>query len=255
MAEGTMRKKRGSFFILILFMLPAMVMTAGDGDTENISIDISGDNVQVTGMGGTSNVNVVSGCEDGSGISRSEKRSVPSFRSVSLDGAFDVKIELQKTRGVEVSGDDNIISHIVTEVKDGTLHVTTDKSICSKTGLRIHITNDDVGKITAEGSSDISVSDVKNGELAVSINGAGDFSASGTTGTLVAGISGSGSMNARKLHADEVRVSIQGAGDAVVYATKKLRASIEGAGDISYYGNPKEVEKNITGAGDIQKGD
>jgi hypothetical protein len=250
-----MIKKRRFFFIVIMFMLPVMVMTAGDGDTENISIDISGDNVQVTGMGGTSNVNVVSGCEDGSGISKSEKRSVPSFRSVSLDGAFDVKIDLQKTRGVEISADDNIISHIVTEVKDGTLHVTTDKSICSKTGLRVHITNDDVGKITADGSSDISVSDVKNDELAVSINGAGDFSASGRTGKLIAGISGSGTMNAQKLHADEVHVSIEGAGDAAVYAAEKLRASIEGAGDITYYGNPKEVVKNVTGAGDIEKGD
>jgi hypothetical protein len=62
-------------------------------------------------------------------------------------------------------------------------------------------------------------------------------------------------VSARDLHADEVDISIDGTGDAVVYSSEKLSASIDGAGDISYYGNPGEVNKKISGAGDIEKGD
>jgi hypothetical protein len=232
-----------------------MILTAGNGNAANISIDITDGNAEITGMGGTSNVNVVSGCEGGSGIRKSEKRKVSSFDSVSFDGAFDVTIELQKKRGIEVSGDDNIIPHIITEVKGDTLHVTTNKSICSKIGLRVHITNEDIREIIAEGSSDVSVSGVKNRELTVNIKGAGDISSSGKTGTFVASISGSGNVNARELLADEVDISIDGAGDAVVTASGTLKASIDGAGNITYYGNPKEVIKKISGAGDIEEGD
>lgn len=253
--KKTMRIKTGSIFVVFIFVVSTMAMSSRQGNTGNISINISDGNAEVTGAGGASNVHVVSGCEEGSGVRKSEKRSVSAFDSVRFDGAFDVTIELQKKRGIEVSSDDNIIPHIVTEVKGRTLHVTSRKSICSKIGLLIHITNDDIQKITADGSSDISISDVKNKKLNVIINGAGDFRASGATGAFDARISGSGNLDARELHADEVAVSIDGAGDAVVYASEKLTASIDGAGDISYYGNPKNVTKNISGAGDIEKGD
>ena len=243
------------FFKIIIFMLSSIIMTAGEGDAGNISIDISDGNTEITGMAGTSNVNIVSGCEEGSGVRKSEKRDVSSFDSVSFDGAFDVTIALQKPRGIEVSGDDNIVPHIITEVKGHTLHVTSRKSICSKIGLRVHISNDDIQKIIADGSSDISVSNVNNREFTVHINGAGDFRASGKTGAFVASISGSGNVNARQLQADEVDISIDGAGDAAVYASGKLTASIDGAGSIAYYGDPREVVKNISGAGDIEKGD
>jgi hypothetical protein len=250
-----MIKKSEYFFIAIIFILSVMIMTAGEGNTGNISINVTDGNAEITAMGGKSNVHVVSGCKEGSGIRKSEKRNVSSFDSVHLDGAFDVTIELQQKRGLEVAGDDNIIPHIITEVKGDTLYVTSDTSICSKIGLHVHITNDDIQKITADGSSDISVSHVKNRSLTVSINGAGDLTASGKTGTFAANISGSGNVSARDLHADEVDISIDGSGDAVVYSSEKLSASIDGAGDISYYGNPGEVRKNISGAGDIEKGD
>jgi hypothetical protein len=250
-----MIKKNESFFIAITLVLSVMIMNNREAYPGNISINVQDGNAEITAMGGKSNVHVVSGCKEGSGIRKSEKRNVSSFNAVSFDGAFDVTIELQKKRGLEVTGDDNIIPHIITEVKGDTLHVTSDKSICSKIGLHVHITNEDIQKITADGSSDISLSNVKNRSLTVNINGAGDFTASGKTGTFAANISGAGNVSARDLHADEVDISIDGTGDAVVYSSEKLSASIDGAGDISYYGNPGEVNKKISGAGDIEKGD
>lgn len=250
-----MTKKSVYFFIVIIFILTTgLIMIGREGTTGNISVNITEGNTEITAMGGTSNVHVVSGCKEGSGIRKSEKRNVSSFDSVHLDGAFDVVIELQKKRGLEVSGDNNIIPHITTEVKGNRLHVTTNESICSKMELRVYIANNNVKEITSDGSSDIAVSGVKNRALTVSINGAGDFKASGSTGAFDARVSGSGNLDARKLHADEVTISIDGAGDADVYASKKLTASIDGSGDITYFGDPKEVTRSISGAGDIEKG-
>jgi hypothetical protein len=233
--------------LLTLTMAVAMVFAAGSACASDYS--------QYSTQSGRSNVNVVSGCIKGSGIQKSEKRTISSFNAIRLDGAFDVTVELQKKRGLEISGDDNLLPYIITEVKGGTLHVTTNKSICSKMGLNVHITNDDISELTADGSSDISLSKVDNTKLTVYLNGASDIKASGKTGVFTARISGSGNINARALYAGDADISIDGAGDATVYASGKLRASIEGAGDISYYGDPEEVTKNISGAGEIEEGD
>src|SRR6266568_1526911 len=65
-------------------------------------------------------------------------------------------------------------------------------------------------------------------------------------------LSGASDLKARALQARVVQISITGAGSAVVNATDTLRVAITGAGDVTYFGNPKTVEKHITGAGSIR---
>ena len=60
---------------------------------------------------------------------------------------------------------------------------------------------------------------------------------------------------ARGLQARIVEISITGAGSAVVNASNTLRVAITGAGDVTYFGNPKTVERHISGAGSIRHKD
>jgi hypothetical protein len=154
---------------------------------------------------------------------------------------------------VEVVGDDNILPHIMTEVKGDTLFVTSDESICPKKRLEVNISSDDIERINSDGSHDVFIGGIQNKSLALEIEGSGDVHASGKTGRLVAEISGSGNIRARDLLSEEVKISIHGAGGADVHASRRLEAEIDGAGDIHYYGNPEEVSKKITGVGDIEK--
>jgi hypothetical protein len=206
-------------------------------------------------MGGTSRVSVNEGCVDGSGKKKIEQRRVSSFNKIDIDGVFDVKIELQKKQGVEIIGDDNILPHIVTKSAGDTLIITSDKSICPKLSLQVNISQDNIEKLNSDGSNDINISGVKNKNLAFNLNGASDLRASGKTGKFTARISGSGSLRARGLKAEDVSIAVVGAGDAEVYASGKLNASIDGAGDISYFGRPKEISRRVTGVGDIEEGD
>jgi hypothetical protein len=59
-------------------------------------------------------------------------------------------------------------------------------------------------------------------------------------------------LQAGDLMAQDVEISVTGAGKADVYASNLLRAAITGAGNVSYHGNPKSVEKKIAGAGKIE---
>jgi hypothetical protein len=50
-----------------------------------------------------------------------------------------------------------------------------------------------------------------------------------------------------------VDVDVNGSGNIDVYCTQKLKARIQGSGDINYWGNPVNVDLNISGSGRIRK--
>jgi hypothetical protein len=138
-------------------------------------------------------------------------------------------------------------------VRGNTLQITTSKTICPKTLLEVRISADNIEKARVSGAVDLSISGVDNNSLDIKVDGAGDIEASGKTKSFSVNVSGSGDVKAKELKAENVEVSVNGAGNAIVHASRKLKAEINGAGDISYYGNPKEVSENISGAGDIIK--
>lgn len=250
--------KSSRYFLLILFIVFFVTMLSinkttaggisinmGDGSVGNISIDGG-----VARSGGSGCGNGV----EGNGIDKTEKRNVSKFTSVEVDGAFNVYIECQKKQSIEVKGDSNILPQIITRVKGNTLQITTSRSICPKRSLEVKIFADNVEKVSVSGAVDLSISGVNNNNLDLGIDGSGDIKASGKTKNLKVDVSGSGDLKAKELKSENANISVNGAGNAIVNASKKIKAEINGAGDITYYGNPKEVIKNISGAGDIIKG-
>ena len=55
------------------------------------------------------------------------------------------------------------------------------------------------------------------------------------------------------IHAAKVSVDSSGAATADVYASEELRAHVSGAGNVNYFGDPKTVNKEASGAGSITK--
>ncbi|MBA3035116.1 MAG: DUF2807 domain-containing protein [Desulfobacterium sp.] len=261
--------KSNRYFILILFIISIVMLFAikqtyaggisinlGDGSAGDISIDggvARSGNISIDGnvvnSGGTGCGNGI----EGNGIDKTEKRSVSTFTSVEVDGAFNVYIECQKKNSIEVRGDSNILPYITTKVKGNTLQITSNRTICPKKLLEIKVSADNIERVSVSGAVDLSISGVNNKSLDIEADGAVDIKASGKTKNLKISVSGSGDVKAKELKAENVDVSVNGAGDAVVYVSQKLKAEINGAGDITYYGNPKEVIKDVSGAGDIIK--
>jgi hypothetical protein len=77
----------------------------------------------------------------------------------------------------------------------------------------------------------------------------------GKVNRLLADLTGASNLRAGDLSAENVELSVTGAGKADVTASNLLRAVITGAGKVSYGGNPKSVERKITGAGKIEPRD
>ena len=206
------------------------------------------------------------------------ERSTGDYDAVAISGWFDVDLVDGNEGDVSLKGEENLLEHIITEVKDGKLVIKVEKGINLKPSTwkeGIHITvpvesinavslsgsGDIVGKKTIKttsfntsmsGSGDITL-DLDASSISASMSGSGDINLSGSTTDLNVTISGSGDIKAYELEADNVDANVSGSADIKVTANERLKARVSGSGDIHYKGNPEKVDTKTSGSGDITK--
>ena len=189
----------------------------------------------------------------GSGAAKVDKRSMPAFTAVHISGAYEVEIVAQKEQSLVIEGDDNLLPLIKTEVKNGVLEISNEKSFSTKNKLRVRISVQKLDGIETSGASDIIATNVKSDEFKIDTSGASELKVSGEAKTLSVDSSGAGTIDTKDLHAEKADVHTSGAANVEVYATEELSAKVSGAGTVDYYGNPKTVKEDKSGAGVITK--
>ena len=107
-------------------------------------------------------------------------------------------------------------------------------------------------RITATGGSRLDLDALHAKSLAVSGSGALDARIGGDVQTQTVDISGAGSYDAERLHAQEATVRVSGVGNVVVNVEQTLDAEISGAGGIEYLGDPR-VTEHVSGIGRIRR--
>lgn len=198
------------------------------------------------------NFSVNFGGVKGSGNVVNEKRNVADFDAIEVGGVFDVEVVAQKEFGVEIEADDNLLQFIRTEVKDGTLEISTDKRISPKGAIRVRISAPDIERLQASGASKISLSNLKNDSLKVDVSGASKLNVQGETKNLEIELSGASKIEADGLTAENVDVDGSGASSASVNVSGDLKADLSGASKVTYTGNPRNLEKSTSGASSVR---
>src|SRR5207253_9567631 len=117
--------------------------------------------------------------------------------------------------------------------------------------LRISVPN--LVKVDAKGAAKIRVTSVKSESFEIHSSGASSVTAAGETKNVDIHSSGAGMIDAEKLRAEKANVSSSGAASIDVYATEQLDVSVTGVGRVSYSGNPKTVNKNVSGVASVTK--
>ena len=95
--------------------------------------------------------------------------------------------------------------------------------------------------------------EIQTEKVFVNLTGAGIVILSGETDIQETHISGAGGLRAFNLESKTCIVNLSGLGGAEVTATDKLEATISGVGGIIYSGNPKLIERQISGFGKIKR--
>ena len=188
----------------------------------------------------------------GNGVAASQERSTAEFDAVQILGAFDVEVEVGGPQRVEVFGDDNLLDHVITEVRGGSLEVSMERgNYSTKRDLVVRVTVPDLRAAALSGSGDLSVVGVEREAVAFSITGSGTLRASGSAHSVTVDCSGSGDAKLASLAVQEAAVVVNGSATVLINAAKRLDVSMSGSGDVRYSGHPV-VTASISGSGDVK---
>jgi hypothetical protein len=189
----------------------------------------------------------------GSGNLKAEKRELPAFRAIETTGAYQVEVMCQKPASFEIETDDNILPLIKTDVRDGVLYITSEKSYNPSRAVTLRISLPELTAVSSRGAGEITIQDAKSDDLKIESMGAASIKAAGKVKSATISSSGAGDIDANRLQTERARVTVAGAASVNVYATEQLDVTISGVGSVTYSGNPKSVNKNVSGFGSVNQ--
>ena len=187
----------------------------------------------------------------GSGNRKTETRDLKSFKAIDTSGAYEINLNCQKPASFEIEGDDNILPLIKTEVRDGILFVTSDQSINPSRALRLRINLPELVEVTSRGAGEITVTDANSESLKLESLGAAKIDATGKAKSVNISSTGAGKIDTSGLITEKASVNVTGAASVDVYASEQLDVTVAGAGSVQYTGNPKTVNKHVSGIGRV----
>jgi hypothetical protein len=209
----------------------------------------------------------------GNGKVVSRERTPEQASGVKVSTGIDVFLTQGDKLKLEVEADENLHEYIITEVKNGVLHVYADANIRKAEMKRVYVTLQEINSVSTSSAGDvIGETPVKTDELRLSassagdiklevyaknidadISSSGDVTLNGEADVLEADLSSAGDLNAYNLKIREADVSVSSAGGADIFVTEKLSARASSAGDVNYKGDPKYVDAHSSSAGGIHR--
>ncbi|CAN5513627.1 head GIN domain-containing protein [soil metagenome] len=190
----------------------------------------------------------------GNGTIKAEQRPVTDFTRIEAGGFYDIQWQPGPT-SLSIETDENLLSNVETKVNGNVLKIEIHGQISPTRGIKIALTSPSLGGADLSGALKLKADGISGQRFTLETSGATKVTLAGRVHRLVASLTGASKLDADTLQTDEVEVAVTGAGKAEVNATKSLQAAITGAGRVTYGGNPKTVQKKVTGAGKISPRD
>lgn len=212
---------------------------------------------------------------------KKEIRSIESFDKINFKDFGTLVLTQGEQESLTIEADEELLSELISEVRDGTLVLGMDDDWLNRIGKVItsvlnskdrkviyHLTFVDLHKVSVKGSCDLSCDALKTDEiklkisgrgkmafdhldcntLDLNISGRGEFSAAGRADQQKIKISGSGEIMVPDLESQSIKIVISGQGNATVRVQNSLDITISGLGQVDYYGRPK-LRQVISGLG------
>lgn len=187
-----------------------------------------------------------------------QTRNLPAFTSISSDGVFNLKVSVGEAQSVKLSSEEENLDRVGTEVVNGELKLTfknKSKNYNSKDGISVLISLPNLSKMRIKGVGPTEIKHIKSDEFELNYEGVGMVKASGKVKTFSLNANGVGKVDAHELKSQIANVSLNGVGEASVYASDTLNASLNGIGSMVYYGKPPHLNKTVNGLGKVSQGD
>jgi len=216
-------------------------------------------------------------CVHGEGPVVTKELDLAVFSSVDLKGSINIILTQGTEQKVLAKGQENIISYLSTEVKEGNWTIILEDGCYNDYELTIEVITPSLEEFGISGTGNIQLNDnftdieninvfnSGNGHifgndslfisdfLFVTISGSGNISLNGITLNQNISLSGSGSYMSFGLLSENCVVSLPGSGNCEVNVNSNLDIFIGGSGSVYYTGSPA-ITSTITGSGEIING-
>ncbi len=190
----------------------------------------------------------------GSGISKTESRSVSGFSSISSKSIGRIMMQQTGKESLTIAADDNILPLLESRVADNVLYLTIakDAHMNPTKSIKYVLEVKSLENLKIDGVSSIEAKDIQGEQLTVALDGVGSLTIAGSVDVLDLSLSGVGSFNGEDLKTKQAKVRQDGVGSAVVNVSEQLDATLSGVGSVEYIGSP-QVQQSTKGLGSVKK--
>jgi hypothetical protein len=198
-------------------------------------------------LNGCSNVSVT-----GDGVIKTEARTVSEFSKLAVTGGYEVEWTAGKPALI-ISADENLLPLIKTVVSGGTLTIDSKDNFSTAKNIKVILSSPSLSGVELTGGNDFTASQLSGQSLNVESTGASDINLSGSVTNLAATLTGASKLKAKSFPVQNCTLALVGASEADVTVSGAFKVSVTGASSVTYAGNPKTVDKEVTGAGSIKQ--
>ena len=167
-----------------------------------------------------------------------ESRDVTDFTAISFAGSGDLYLTQGDDESLIVEADDDVMSSIVSEVKDGVLHLYRKKTNSWRgwfddDDVRYDLTFITLDSLRIAGSGDAFADRIEGADFTVNISGSAD-------------------VNINELDVDSLQIAVTGSGELHVneLSAGELKSRITGSGEVQVGGEVNSQQISVTGSGD-----
>ena len=192
------------------------------------------------------------GCEtiEGSGRAASEQREVPSFSHVLVRAGLRADVR-PGPQSVVVTGDDNIVPHVMTNVRGSVLTIEPELDFDPVVPLSISVSAPELNGASLEAGGRLDVSELDAEAFSLELNAGGKIVASGRVRHLDVSLSAGGTLDATAIASPTVTLWSSAGGSVLVTALEEVSGAIESGSEAWIYGSPARRNVSTKSGGEV----
>lgn len=191
-----------------------------------------------------------SNAKEGDGVAARDQRAIGALPALEVSGSLPVEVRVGPAPSLVVEADSNLLPLIRTETRGDTLRIYSEKSLRSKTALRIVYTTPRLLDVRASGATRVDVSGLNGAPLDVRRSGSSEVRLAGKVASLNARSSGSGLLDASGLQSDGIDASLSGSSRMRLGQTRADHARMElsGSSSLEASGEVRSLMARVSGS-------
>jgi hypothetical protein len=191
--------------------------------------------------------------KEGDGVAARDQRAIGTLPALEVGGSLPVEVRVGPAPSLLVEADSNLLPLIRTETRGDTLRIWSEKSLRSKTPLRIVYTTPRLSEVRASGATRVEVIDLNGAPLDVRRSGSSEVRLAGKVGNLNARSSGSGLLDASGLHSSAVDATLSGSSRMRVGRVDGdyARMELSGSSSLDARGVVRSLSARVSGSANV----